>query len=37
MKNVKVFACRTAEDFTKEICDSLGIKMRKNRVIQVCK
>ncbi len=29
MKNIKVFACNTAEEFTKEICDSLGIEMGK--------
>lgn len=29
MKNIKVFACNTAEEFTREICDSLGIEMGK--------
>ena len=27
MKNVKIFACPTSEDFTKEICDYLNLKM----------
>ena len=27
MKNIKIFACPTAEDFTKEICDNLNIEM----------
>ena len=29
MKNIKIFACKTAEKFTKEICDCLGIEMGK--------
>ncbi len=29
MKNIKIFACPTAEKFTKEICDCLGIEMGK--------
>ena len=29
MNNIKVFACPTAEEFTKEICDCLGIEMGK--------
>ncbi len=29
MKGIKVFACKTAENFTKEICDYLGIEMGK--------
>ena len=29
MKNIKVFACNSAEEFTKEICDNLGIEMGK--------
>lgn len=29
MKNIKVFACNSAEDFTKEICDTLGIPVGK--------
>ena len=29
MKNVKIFACPTAEEFTKEICESLEIPMGK--------
>ncbi len=29
MNNIKIFACPTAEEFTQEICDSLGIEMGK--------
>lgn len=29
MKNIKIFACNTAEDFTKEICDYLKLDMGK--------
>lgn len=29
MENIKVFACRTAEKFTKEVCDYLGIEPGK--------
>ena len=29
MKNIKIFACPTAEEFTKEICDCLGVEMGK--------
>ena len=29
MNNIKIFACPTAEEFTKEICDCLGIEMGK--------
>jgi len=29
MKDIKVFACKSAEEFTKEICDNLGIEMGK--------
>lgn len=29
MKNIKIFACPTAEDFTKEICDYLDLEMGK--------
>lgn len=29
MNNIKVFACNSAEDFTKEICESLGIPLGK--------
>jgi ribose-phosphate pyrophosphokinase len=29
MNNLKIFACNSAEDFTKEICDNLGISMGK--------
>lgn len=29
MKDIKIFACPTAEEFTKEICDTLGLKMGK--------
>ena len=29
MNNIKIFACPTAEEFTKEICDYLGIEMGK--------
>ena len=29
MKNIKIFACPTAENFTKEICDYLGVEVGK--------
>ena len=29
MNDLKVFACNSAEDFTKEICENLGIEMGK--------
>ena len=29
MENVKIFACNSAEEFTQEICDCLGIEMGK--------
>lgn len=29
MKDIKIFACKTAEDFTKEICDTLDLPMGK--------
>ncbi len=29
MRNIKIFACPTAENFTKEICDYLGIEVGK--------
>ena len=29
MKDIKVFACKTAEEFTKEICECLGIQQGK--------
>ena len=29
MKDIKIFACNSAENFTKEICDNLGIEMGK--------
>ena len=29
MKNIKIFACPTAEEFTKEICDCLDLEMGK--------
>ena len=29
MNNIKIFACPTAEEFTKEICDCLGLEMGK--------
>lgn len=29
MKNIKIFACNSAEEFTKEICDTLKIPMGK--------
>ena len=25
MKDIKIFACNSAEEFTKEICDTLGL------------
>ena len=27
MKDIKIFACNSAEEFTKEICDTLGLPM----------
>jgi len=29
MKDIKIFACNSAEEFTKEICDNLGVEMGK--------
>ena len=29
MEKIKIFACPTAEKFTQEICDCLGIEMGK--------
>ena len=29
MKNIKIFSCPTAEDFTNEICDYLNLPMGK--------
>ena len=29
MKNIKIFACPTAESFTKEICENLKIEIGK--------
>ena len=29
MNNIKIFACKSAENFTKEICDCLGLQMGK--------
>lgn len=29
MNNIKIFACPTAEEFTKEICDELGVEIGK--------
>ena len=29
MKNIKIFACPTAEEFTEEICNNLGIEIGK--------
>ena len=29
MENIKIFSCDSAEDFTKEICDNLGLKVGK--------
>ena len=34
MKNFKIFACNSAESFTKEICDSLGVEMGKKESIK---
>lgn len=34
MKNIKIFACPTAEPFTKEICDHLGIEMAKSEYMK---
>lgn len=30
MENIKVFACNSAESFTKEICDNLGLEVSKS-------
>ena len=30
MENIKIFACNSAEDFTKEICDNLGLEVSKS-------
>ena len=30
MENIKIFACNSAEGFTKEICDNLGIEVAKS-------
>lgn len=29
MKDIKIFACNSAESFTQEICDTLGLPMGK--------
>ena len=29
MNNIKIFACNSAEEFTKEICDNLGLSVGK--------
>ena len=29
MENIKIFACNSAEKFTQEICDTLGLPMGK--------
>lgn len=29
MENIKIFACKSAEEFTKEICDNLNLPMGK--------
>ena len=29
MENIKIFACNSAEEFTKEICENLGLTMGK--------
>ncbi|MCI8444447.1 MAG: ribose-phosphate pyrophosphokinase [Clostridia bacterium] len=34
VKNIKIFACKTAEKFTKEICDCLGIEPGKMNSIK---
>ena len=34
MNNIKIFACPTAESFTKEICDYLKIEMGKIKHIK---
>lgn len=34
MKNIKIFTCKTAEKFTKEICDCLGIEPGKMNSIK---
>lgn len=28
MNNLKIFACNSAEDFSKEICSKLGVSLR---------
>lgn len=34
MKDIKIFACTTAEDFTKEICDYLNVPMGQMKVMK---
>ncbi|MBO5476884.1 MAG: ribose-phosphate pyrophosphokinase [Clostridia bacterium] len=34
MKDIKIFACTTAEDFTKEICDYLGLPLGQMNVMK---
>ena len=34
MENIKVFACKSAEKFTKEICNCLGVEMGKKQSIK---
>ena len=34
MKNLKIFACPSAEEFTEEICDCLKLKMGKMKTIK---
>ena len=31
MQNIKIFACNSAEDFTKEMCDNLGLPLGKKK------
>ena len=34
MKNIKIFACRSAENFTKEICDYLKLPMGEMEILK---
>ena len=35
MKDIKIFACNSAEEFTKNICEYLGIQMGKKIVLNL--
>ena len=34
MENIKIFACRSAENFTKEICDYLKLPMGEMEILK---